>query len=102
MIVRFFSEELYDYEGDCPIFKYLQALINVAARRLVVCLLKSLIALALEAGPRHLARAVLATDGRVGPARVHPLAPLRLLAVNPVGPAALAPVRCRAMFYHLS
>ena len=100
MLVRFFSEELY--ETDCPIFKYLQALINVAARRLVVGLLKSLVALALEAGPRHLARAVLPADGGVGPARVHPLAPLRLLAVYPVGPAALAPVRCSAMFCHLS
>ena len=38
-----------------------------------------------------MALAVLAADCRVGPARVHPFAPLGLLAVYPVGPSALAP-----------
>ena len=71
---------------------HLQTFVDVAARRLFVRLLKSLFALTLEPGPRHVALALLAADCRVGPARVHPLAPLGLLAVYPVSPSAFATV----------
>ena len=76
----------------CCHLTHLQAFVDVPASRLFVRLLKSLVALTRESGPGHVALAVLPADRRVGPTRVHPLAPLGLLAVYSVGPSALAPV----------